>query len=143
MYAGKYYSKNSYKSGSTSLISVTTINNGVMNFTDLNPIFEKGCLTMGKVEGVTFFQPDPFCATSDVTVLRAKSDLNPFLGMFLITIMNLDNYRWNYGRQIRLNDSQKLKIKLPVTTAGEPDWRFMEDYIKSLPYSSNLEKTND
>ena len=33
-------------------------------------------------------------------------------------------------------------IKLPVTPNGEPDWRFMEDYIKSLPYSKNLEPSD-
>ena len=29
-------------------------------------------------------------------------------------------------------------IKLPVDKDGKPDWQFMEDYIKSLPYSVNL-----
>ena len=33
---------------------------------------------------------------------------------------------------------KKLSIKLPVDSKGEPDWKFMEDYIKSLPYSSNI-----
>jgi hypothetical protein len=32
---------------------------------------------------------------------------------------------------------KKTKIKLP-SDDGKPDWQFMEDYIKSLPYSSNL-----
>ena len=31
------------------------------------------------------------------------------------------------------------KIKLPVTPEGNPDWQFMEDYIKSLPFSRNIE----
>jgi len=30
------------------------------------------------------------------------------------------------------------KIKLPVDDNGNPDWEFMEDFIKSLSYSSNL-----
>ena len=33
---------------------------------------------------------------------------------------------------------QKSLIKLPVDSNGKPDWQFMEDYIKSLPYSINL-----
>ena len=32
-----------------------------------------------------------------------------------------------------------MKIKLPVTPSGEPDWKFMENYIKSLPYSKHIE----
>ena len=30
-------------------------------------------------------------------------------------------------------------IKLPVTLDGEPDWQFMENYMKSLPYGDRLE----
>jgi len=33
---------------------------------------------------------------------------------------------------------KKTKIKLPVKKDGSPDWKFMEDYIKSLPYSKNI-----
>ena len=29
-------------------------------------------------------------------------------------------------------------IKLPATPEGEPDYQFMEDYIKTLPYSKDL-----
>jgi hypothetical protein len=30
-------------------------------------------------------------------------------------------------------------IKLPTAADGQPDWQFMEDYIKGLPYSSVLQ----
>ena len=33
---------------------------------------------------------------------------------------------------------KKSLIKLPVDSDGKPDYKFMEDYIKSLPYSINL-----
>lgn len=29
-------------------------------------------------------------------------------------------------------------IKLPATIDGTPDWGFTENYIKSLPYSSQI-----
>lgn len=29
-------------------------------------------------------------------------------------------------------------IKLPVNSSGKPDWQFMEEYIKSLPFSSQI-----
>lgn len=32
-----------------------------------------------------------------------------------------------------------LDVKLPITPQGTPDWQFMEDYIKSLPYGDRLE----
>ena len=33
---------------------------------------------------------------------------------------------------------QKSNIKLPVISDGTPDWEFIENYIKSLPYSANI-----
>lgn len=47
-------------------------------------------------------------------------------------------YKYAYGRQYRQKTLLKHKIKLPVDSKGDPDWQFMENYIKSLPYSSNL-----
>jgi hypothetical protein len=29
-------------------------------------------------------------------------------------------------------------IKLPVCKNGDPDWDFMEKYIKALPYSNKI-----
>lgn len=53
--------------------------------------------------------------------------------------MNREYYRFSYGRAVYSSVAEMMRIKLPVTPSGEPDWKFMEDYIKSLPYSVNLE----
>ena len=57
-------------------------------------------------------------------------------------MINRDKYRYQYGRQYRQKNFKQHKIKLPAKQNRkgeyEPDWQFMEDYIKSLPYSSNL-----
>ena len=47
----------------------------------------------------------------------------------------MDKYRYAYGRQYRQKDFVLHQIKLPVDNKGEPDWGYMEKYIKSLPYS--------
>jgi hypothetical protein len=139
MYAGKYYNPDSYKEGKTHLISSSEKNNGVIEFTDLEPKYDN-CLTIGKIGITTFYQSMPFIATSDVTILTPKINIpfNQYIGLFIASIINLEKYKWSYGRQIRLNDCQKLSIKLPATPEGLPDWQFMEKYIKSLPYSSLL-----
>ncbi|MDR0733411.1 MAG: restriction endonuclease subunit S [Dysgonamonadaceae bacterium] len=138
MFAGKYYPKDSFSVGKTPLISTSKIENGVMAFTDLRPTFKGNCITIGKVEMTTFYQPLPFCATADVTVLAPKFEMSKYCALFLQIILGAEKYRWTYGNQIRLNDCQKIKIKLPITSDGLPDWQFMEDYIKSLPYSGNI-----
>ena|GEM_PF-1848723 len=31
-----------------------------------------------------------------------------------------------------------ISVKLPQTVDGTPDWQFMEDHIKSLPYGDRI-----
>ena len=49
-----------------------------------------------------------------------------------------DRYRWTYGRKWRPERMIKSTIKLPVDKQGNPDWNFMENYIKSLPYGDRI-----
>jgi hypothetical protein len=49
---------------------------------------------------------------------------------------------YSFGRSWTGDRLLHTKIKLPVKQNSigkyKPDWQFMEDYIKSLPYSANL-----
>jgi hypothetical protein len=138
MYAGQYYNKFEFSEGDISLVSSKDTNNGVMYMTDVSPRFEGNCLTIGKIGCVTYYQPKPFIASADVTVLKPKIPFNKYIGLFIGTIISNEKYRWTYGRQIRLGDCRELVIKLPADKNGEPDWQFMENYIKALPYSDKI-----
>jgi len=138
MFTGRYYPKDSFSTGTTPLVSASKADNGIMEFTDLKPAFSGNCLTIGKVEMTNFYQPQPFCATADVTVLVPKFEMSKYCALFLKIILDTEKYRWTYGNQIRLNDSQKIKIKLPATKDNNPDWQFMENYIKSINYAKAL-----
>ncbi len=90
--------------------------------------------------GYAFYQPLDFTCSHDVNPIETKDiGLNPFIAMFLCTVIGLERFRWTYGRKWRPSRMPKSRIKLPIDKNGKPDWQFMEDYIKSLPYSSNLE----
>jgi hypothetical protein len=67
-----------------------------------------------------------------------NAKLNPYIAMFLCTLIELEKYKWAFGRKWRPIRMPKSTIKLPATPQGEPDWQFMENYIKSLPFSSSL-----
>lgn len=133
---GKYYPKSSYEEGKTPLISASDTDNGVSDYTDLEPTFDGNCLTIGKVKMSVFYQPVPFCCTHDVTVLKPKGRFNQYIGLFIKVVLEQNQYRYNYGRQIQLNQAKTLTVKLPTTQNKVPDWNFMEEYIKQLSYSS-------
>lgn len=107
-------------------------------------IFKGNCITVsnnGSV-GYAFYQAKDFTCSHDVNPLyihpKWEKELNPYLAMFICSVIMLDRYRWGYGRKWRPKRMPTSKIKLPVDANGNPDWQFMEDYIKSLPYSANL-----
>ena len=107
-------------------------------------IFEGNCITVsnnGSV-GYAFYQSKPFTCTHDVNPLylhpKWNQELNPYIAMFLCSLIEKERYRWTYGRKWRPKRMPSSLIKLPVDKEGKPDWQFMEDYIKSLPYSANI-----
>lgn len=137
MKPGKYFYKSEYNEGKIPYISASDKNNGVSYFSDLMPIFKGNSITIGKIGATTYYQPDDFSATSDVTILIPKMNFNKYIGLFIVTILNKEKFKWYYGRQIRLEDCKKLTIRLPIKK-NEPDWEFMENYIKSLPCSDRI-----
>lgn len=84
--------------------------------------------------GFSCYRGYTFCCDDNILVLK-NSHINNYSGIFIATIINKDDYKCAYGRQYRLKTFENHKILLPATPSGEPDWQFMEDYIKSMPYS--------
>ena len=104
-----------------------------------------------------FYQKEQFTCSHDITAFYVKKhEMNPALAMFLCTIIMKDKYRWSYGRKPHdVKKFGKSVIKLPIkhnpdgtpfidvthTYSEEgyvPDWQYMEEYIKSLPYGDRV-----
>ncbi len=62
-----------------------------------------------------------------------NNHLNEKIGLFIVTILDMERYRYSFGRKYKPNLS-KSKIKLPVNQNGEPDWDYMESFIDSLQF---------
>ena len=133
---GIYYSTEEYDEGTTPYISASNQNNGVSKFISLPPDFDGNCIITGKVGCTAFYQEKPFCATSDVNVFHPLFDMTTNIGLFIATQINHSaNYKYDYVRQCRVGDSKRLRIFLPVDSNSDPDWNWIEQYMKSLPYS--------
>ena len=68
--------------------------------------------------------------------------LNEKTGAFIVTLLDLERYRYSFGRKYKPNLS-KSKIKLPVSATGDPDWTYMEQLIESLkmkPLQTDIKK---
>ncbi len=126
--------------GNIPYISSSSLNNGVDGYIE-NGHTDENCITFacyGSI-GEVFYQKGKVWVSDNANVFYTKDrDLNIYIAMFLITILRLDKFRFSYGMTGKKKRLEFFKIKLPVDTQGNPDWQFMEDYIKSLAYSSNL-----
>ena len=138
---GKRVVNGDLKAGKTPLIRPIDSNNGLVGFVELEPNFEANVITVnynGNGVAEAYYQPNPFFAVDDVQVLYTKFTFTPEIAMFLATLIRKEKYRFNYGRKWHLERMRKSKIKLPVNERRQPDWNFMQEYIKSLPYSASL-----
>lgn len=115
--------------------------NGVSSYIDEQPIHSSNVITVnynGSV-GEAFYQPVPFWASDDVNVLYPDGwELNPAIGLFICTVIRNEKYRFSYGRKWKLDRMEESEIWLPSDNDGNPDWQYMEDYIKSLPAGDKL-----
>lgn len=135
---------NEIVSGDIPLISAVKGNNGIATFVAVGDgkaqLFSKGCLT-ADMFGHVFYQPKDFYCVSHgrVNVLVPLIDLNVYQSIFVAKVLEYQfNIRNSYSRMLTKDLLKKCKISLPVI-GNEPDWNFMESYIKSLKFSKNIE----
>jgi len=129
--------------GNIPLITATSENNGVVNyisydeFKDTKKLF-KDKLTIDMFFNVFYHNYKYFSDDNVHTLIPKNISLNKYACLFLATILKKLQYKYDFGRQVRLQRLDFDKIRIPIDKKGNPDWQFMENYIKSLSYSSNL-----
>ncbi len=136
--------KDNIPDGVTPYVTRTSFNNGIelfLNSSTLKNKEKKGnCITIGAEGLKAFYQKQDFLTGNKINILKNKK-LNEYNALFIITILNfIISKKFTYGRAVVKNrlEKENMKIKLPIDKKGKPDWDFMENYIKSLPYSSNI-----
>ncbi|WP_303288246.1 N-6 DNA methylase [Marinobacter sp. SS8-8] len=132
---GKRLKKDNQVPGKMPYISSTSLNNGVDNFIGNNTgvrIFSD-CLTVansGSV-GSSFYHPYSFVASDHVTHL-ANNEFSKYIYLFIAALTNRLSEKYNFNREINDKRISREKIMLPVTEEGEPDFEYMEQYMKNL-----------
>lgn len=131
-----------YGVGKYPYVTTQAVNNGIENF--YNYYTEYGnCITVDSaVLGYCAYQETNFSASDHVEILRPRSNFNKYIGLFIVTILNKEQYRYSYGRKCSQTKLKNTIIKLPAIQNQDglhiPDWEYMENYIKSLPYGDRI-----
>lgn len=139
---GRRLTKEEMISGNIHFVGAISENNGIREKIETDSFFSPNCITVnynGSV-GEAFYQNKPFWASDDVNVLYAKDwwKMNPYNALFLVTVIKTNQYRFSYGRKWTLEKMKDSVVRLPARENGIPDFEYMENYIKTLPYSDRI-----
>lgn len=122
--------------GFTPRITCAATNNG-LDGTYKNAPTEKGdVLTIDSATiGYVSYQYRDFIATDHVEKLMFKdgSKIGYHCGLFIKTMIdNAVSGKYGYGYKFSQTRIKKQTIILPITAEQEPDWQFMEEYMKQV-----------
>lgn len=125
-----------YNIGKIPYTSTSSTNNAIINFIDANEdILNQGySISVNPIDGKAFYHEYSFVGRgysgASVNILYNKR-LNKYNGLFLCkSIENTSTKKASYGYLFNSKRLENGIILLPCTSENEPNWQFMEDYIK-------------
>lgn len=116
-------------------VSSTANNNGVDDYIEATPgtrVFSD-CVSLansGSV-GTAFYEPFHYVASDHVTSLK-KEGLTAQQYLFLTSVVEKQGVNFNFNREINDARISNMRVLLPVTDNGEPDYAYMECYASEM-----------
>lgn len=162
------YSVMSMDDPSVNFVGRSADNNGVAGKVDFvfddkgNVIkpYKAGCITvaLGGSLGSSYLQVEDFYTSQNVSVLEFEDGISNATKLFITTcIMNESKYKYfPFGRELNTHIRTDFGFTLPIKRETDgtpiidktlkyspkgyiPDWQWMENYIKSLPYGDRID----
>lgn len=126
--------KLSNEQGNIPYLTRTDLNNGYKSFVGQQAEKYKrdngNCITIGLDTQTAFYQPHSFYTGQNVQVLK-NDKLNKYNAKFFIPLLHNAMVSLNWGGNgATLGRLKKKKIVVPITDDGQPDYAFMEQYIR-------------
>ena len=124
------------KEGSIPLVSSGKNNNGICKYIKegdgVAELYDANTITIDMF-GKAFYQPKPYYAVSHgrVNILIPKFKLTPNIALFLIAVFDA-SFCKKYSFSGMCNQKELLKeyVFLPSISDTQPDWKYMEQYIR-------------
>lgn len=121
------------KGGIIPRVTCAATNNAIDDFYQNEPTEIGGVLTIDSAtDGYVSYQLNDFIATDHVEKIMGKTGkINKYIGLFLKTAIDKSKLgKYSYGYKFSQKRIIRQKIKLPIDNNGNPNWQFMEDYIR-------------
>lgn len=125
--------------GQIPYITRTDINNGINLFIPDNQLskYKKNdgnVITIGLDTQTVFYQAHSFFTGQNIQVMKHNL-LNKYNALFLIPLIKIQMEKFNWGGNgATLGRLARTKIMLPINKKNEPDFEYMEQYMKNMTY---------
>lgn len=133
VHTGSYIKKNEFKESIIPRITVKETSNGIDSYVFSENkgfrVFEN-FISVSFLGGVFYH---PYEASIDMKVhalIPIDVKLNKYNAQFLMNSIKNNIKYSSYGNQLSSTDLPRIQILLPIDSKGNPNWQFMEDYIK-------------
>lgn len=113
----------------------TAFNNGIKGYIkeDPNTLNPANTISFAQDTAQLFYQDTPYFTGNKIKICTIKDhDLTKNIALFLISVLLNGFDTFSYDSSFNVATLSRVNIKLPVTSTGEPDWDYMDEYIEKL-----------
>ena len=131
---GALIPKRVLKKGNIARITATELNNGIYDFYE--ELKHKNYREVDNFISVSFLGSvfyHPYKASLDMkihSVKLKKIELNKYLAHFIVLALKRTTKLFSYGDQLSSTDLPKKRILLPIKGKNEPDYAYMEQFMR-------------
>lgn len=133
---GKRLKEEDREPGDIRYYSASQNNNGLTDRIS-NPLFIEKNALIYTTFGDCFYIDGKFTASDEISIMK-NDKMNKYSALFIATIFRKNKFKYQFGRKAFFNKYKDEYIMLPSYGNGEINWKYMEEYIKKLPYSDKI-----
>ena len=127
-----------YEEGNVPFVASGIYNNGVIKWCkqkDGELLDPKGCISVSPLDGSAFYQPKDFLGrggAGSAILLLKNENLTEMSGLFISTVLRAALTKFSYNDQINSQTILTQTIKLPITDDENPDFAYMDLYMRKI-----------
>lgn len=132
---GKVKGLQQKETGTVPVIAAARQNQGIAGFYNVESLFENKITIScnGAGCGSTFYHPYKFNINGDAIVLSEKIEISDSVKQFIACILDATFIKkYSYEEKCSADKAKNEVIKLPTSIDGNPDWDYMEKYMKDI-----------
>ena len=130
-YHGKRLVERDREQGKTPLLTAGEANNGVASFIGNETMKKYKDFISIDMFGNAFYHS--YEATGDDNIyFFINEKLSLCVKLFLVACINKQKSKFSYGKQFRQQNADSLTIMLPLDSNNQPNYEFMESFMKNL-----------